>query len=146
MTYTYTILDVPGTVYAAVRNLIKAADYHHAFHAEPDGEVIDMHGIALRARSGSRTETDITVSSLLSNRTQQGRVEFVLNSEVTQMDLDKAREVVGMFQQAIEAAISDELVFRFLTQKIGLEPDRAAAALLDFRELRQGTRDISHAS
>lgn len=149
-THTYAILDVPRAVYAAIRALLSAADYDHAFHADKndDGtssEVIDMHGIALRSKAGP-TGTDITVSTLLSNRTKQGRIDFTLNGELTQMDLDKAREVVGMLQGAIEAAISDELVYRFLTEKIGLEPDRASSALVDFRELRQGSREIVYPS
>jgi hypothetical protein len=139
MTHTYAILDVPRAVYAAVRALLDAASYAHAFHAEADGEVIDMHGIALRLKGGP-TDTDITVSTLLSSRDHTGRIDFTLNGELTQMDLGKAREVVGMLQRAIEAAISDELLYRFLIEKIGLEPDRAGAALLDFRELRQGSR------
>jgi hypothetical protein len=85
--------------------------------------------------------TDITVGTLLSSRTKEGRVELALNGELTQMDLDKAREVVAMLQSAIEAAISDGMLFKFLTERIGLEPDRAAAALLDFREMRQGSRE-----
>lgn len=145
MTHTYAILDVPRAVYAAVRALLDAASYQHAFHAEKDGEVIDMHGIALRSKDGP-TGTDITVSTLLSSRTKEGRIDFTLNGELTQMDLDKAREVVGMLQGAIEAAISDELVYKFLTMKIGLKPDDASAALLDFRELRQGSRGLVHPS
>jgi hypothetical protein len=39
-THAYAVLDVPRTVYAAVRALLAQADYQHAFHAEPDGEVI----------------------------------------------------------------------------------------------------------
>lgn len=35
--HTYAILDVPGSVYAAVRTLLAAADYGHALHAESDG-------------------------------------------------------------------------------------------------------------
>lgn len=140
MTHTYAILEVPGAVYAAVRALLERASYGHAFQVEKDGEVIDMHGIALRAKPGT-TATDITVSTLLSSRTKEGRIDFTLNGELTQMDLDKAREVVGMLQGAIEAAISDELMYRFLVGKVGLEPDRAAAALVDFREMRQGSRE-----
>lgn len=142
-THTYAVLDVPRAVYAAVRALLEAADYRHAFHAEPDGEVIDMHGIALRSKGGS-ADTDITVSTLLSSRTKQGRIDFSMNGELTQMDLDKAREVVGMLQAAIEAAISDEFVYRFLTEKVGMEPDQASMALLDFREFRQGSRELVH--
>ncbi len=139
-THTYAVLDVPRAVYAAVRALLDAADYGHAFHAEKDGEVIDMQGIALRAKDGP-TGTDITVSTLLSSRTKEGRIDFTLNGELTQMDLDKAREVVGMLQGAIEAAVSDQLVYAFLTSKIGLSNEQASAALIDFRELRQGSRD-----
>lgn len=140
MTYTYAILDVPRAVYAAVRALLDAADYQHAFHADQDGEVIDMRGIALRSKAGP-TGTDIIVSTLLSSRTHSARIDFTMNGELTQLDLDKAREVVSMLQGAIEAAISDELLYRFFTEKIGLEPERAGAALIDFRELRQGSRD-----
>lgn len=143
MTHSYAVLEVPRAVYAAVRALLDAASYQHAFHAGHDGELIDMHGIALRSKDGPAC-ADITISTLLSSRTKEGRIDFTLNGELTQMDLDKAREVVGMLQGAIEAAISDELVYRFLTEKIGLEPDRASAALIDFRELRQGSRDLVH--
>ena len=125
-THTYAVLEVPGAIYAAVRALLDRADYGHAFHDGEDGEVINMHGIALKASPGA-TGTDITVSTLLSSRTQEGRIDFSLNGELTQMDLPKAREVVGMLQGAIEAAVSDELLYKFLTTKVGLEPDKAAA-------------------
>jgi hypothetical protein len=143
MTYTYAVLDIPRAVYAAVRALLDAAGYQQAFHANADGEVIDMHGIALRSKAG-QTGTDITVSTLLSSRTKEGRIDFTMNGELTQMDLDKAREVIGMLQGAVEAAISDELMYRFLTEKVGMEPERAGAALIDFRELRQGSRNLVH--
>ena len=145
MTHTYAVLDVPRTVYAAVRALLDAASYQHAFHADKDGEVIDMHGIALRSKEGP-TGTDITVSTLLSSRDKTGRIDFTLNGELTQMDLDKAREVIGMLQGAVEAAISDELLYRFLTEKVGLEPELASMMLIDFRELRQGSRQLVHPS
>jgi hypothetical protein len=141
MTYTYAVLEVPNAVYAAVRALLNAANYQHAFHAGAEGEVIDMHGIALRSKSRNAA-TDITVSTLLSSRTKEGRIDLAMNGELTQMDLDKAREVVGMLQGAIEAAISDQLMYQFLTEKIGLDDMRASAALIDFRELRQGSREI----
>ena len=57
----------------------------------------------------------LEVGTLLSHRTKQGVVELMLNREKTQMDLDKAREVLGMLSQAIEAAVSDTLIYAFLT-------------------------------
>lgn len=86
------------------------------------------------------TTTTIEIGTILSHRTKEGLVELVLNGEKTQMDLPKAREVLGMLSGAIEAAISDTLIFKFLTANVGLDEDKAARALLDFRELRQGTR------
>lgn len=86
------------------------------------------------------TNTTIEVASILSHRTKEGRIELTVNREKTQLDLAKAREIVGMLQGAIEAAVSDQLLFAFLTTKAGLSADHAGRALLDFRELRQGTR------
>lgn len=142
MTQTSAILEVPGAVYAVVRALLARAEYSHAFKARDEGEIIDMHGIALRAKEGATTESGITVSTLLSSQDQTGKVDFTLNGEITQFDLDKARLVVRMLNEAIECAVSDELVYKFLTQKIGIDHDRALAALIDFREIRQGSRDI----
>ena len=84
--------------------------------------------------------TTIEIASILSHRTKQGMVELVLNGEKTQMDLDKAREVRAMLDGAIEAAVSDGLIFAFLTSKVRLSEEAASVALLDFRELRQGSR------
>ena len=141
-THTYAVLDVPATVFAAVKALLTAADYGHAF----DRDLIDMHGIALRAREGGKTEGAVTVSSMLSSRTKKGRVELAVNGEVVQLDLDKARLIVDMLQDATEAAVSDELIYEFLTTKVGLDDERATMAVGDFREMRQGTRGLVNPS
>lgn len=104
-----------------------------------------MHGIALRS-VGGEAGAHITVGSLLSAATKEGRVEMAMDGALTQMDLSKAREVVGMLQGAIEAAATDQMLFAFLTSRVGLSPAEAARALLDFRELRQGTRGVAHPS
>jgi hypothetical protein len=134
------VLEVPATIYAAMRALLEAAG-HLPAPADGDPELLDMHGIALRSRGGRKND-DIVVGTLLSARTKEGRVELAVNDEATQMDLAKAREVVGMLQEAIEAAVSDQLIYAFLTQKVGLSDGSASRALLDFRELRQGSREI----
>jgi len=135
-----TTIEVPATVYAAMRALLDRANVPHTIGAGR----LEMPALALTSR-GDRGD-NIVVTSLLSSRTHAGRVELQLNTEVTQMDLDKAREVVGMLQGAIEASVSDQLLFEFLTGRVGLAPDAAAAALLDFRELRQGSRDVVNPS
>jgi hypothetical protein len=88
----------------------------------------------------------IEIATILSARTKEGMVELTLDGERTQMDLAKAREIRGMLDGAIEAAVSDMLIFRFLTKTVGLTEGAAAAALMDFRELRQGTRETVYPS
>jgi hypothetical protein len=86
--------------------------------------------------------TSIEFSSILGQATQQGMVEMALNQEITQMDLDKAREVHRMLGECIEAAISDWLIYKFMMEKVGMDSDKAARVLMDFRELRQGSKKV----
>lgn len=89
----------------------------------------------------TKTST-VEIGTILSHRTKEGVVEFQLNGERTQWELSKAREIHKMLGEAIEAAVSDALIYAFLTTKVKLSEDQAARALLDFRELRQGSRDV----
>ena len=91
-------------------------------------------------------EFSIEVASIYGVQTRQGLVELTWNGEKAQMTLDKAREIVGMLQGAIEAAITDQLLIQFLMEKIGLPLEAAGRALLDFREMRQGTRATARPS
>lgn len=49
MTYTYAVLEVSRTAYDEILAKLAAAGYQHAFHDDGGSEVVDMHGIALRA-------------------------------------------------------------------------------------------------
>jgi hypothetical protein len=44
-TRTYAILEVSPAAYAEIRGALEKAGYEHAFH----DDVVDMHGIALKA-------------------------------------------------------------------------------------------------
>lgn len=87
----------------------------------------------------------VEVASIYGAKTQRGLVEITVtddNSRVKlQLELSKAREIRDNIAGAIEAAMSDELIVRFLRDKIGLPNEAAMRALLDFRELRQGSRE-----
>jgi len=93
---------------------------------------------------------NIELASIYGMKTQQGLVEMrisIVGDEdetplMIQMDIPKAKHVMDMMASAIEAAISDGLLVQFLTEKIGLPREAAAAALLDFREMRQGSRQV----
>lgn len=87
----------------------------------------------------------LEIGSILGAHTKQGLVEITIirpddTRDLLRIDLPKAREILAMLSGAIEAAVSDELLFKFLTTRVGLPEAGAAAALLELRELRQGSR------
>lgn len=47
VTHTFAILEISAAVYKEIYDKLKVAGYEHAFIEHEDGEVIDMHGIAL---------------------------------------------------------------------------------------------------
>lgn len=49
-THTYAILEVKPEIYKEIHALLKEAGYDHAFHINGDEHVIDMSGIALKAK------------------------------------------------------------------------------------------------
>lgn len=48
-THTYVILPLSAAAYQEIREKLLVADYHHVFNIHDGAEVIDMHGIAVRA-------------------------------------------------------------------------------------------------
>lgn len=48
MTHTYAIAEVSQSTYDEIRAIL-LPDGHHHIHRGEDGEVLDMHGIGLRA-------------------------------------------------------------------------------------------------
>ncbi len=47
--HTYAVLKVSKTTYAEIRKKLVEADYSGQFDNDDDGEIIDMHGIALQS-------------------------------------------------------------------------------------------------
>jgi hypothetical protein len=85
----------------------------------------------------------IEIKTILSSRTKEGMINFFLDVDgvklQTQWDVRKAKHICGMLQEAIEACISDEMIYKFFTQKVGFSDEKASMVLMDFRELRQGS-------
>lgn len=148
MTHTYAILEVPAVVYCAMRALLIRAGSDEAIHEAQgpgDKELIDMHGIALQAIGGDPRGV-IEIGTILSHTTGRRRIEVSIGSEVAQWDVGDAKKIAASLMEAIEAAISDELIFKFLTEKVQLSPEKAAMLLVEFRELRQGSKEAVNPS
>lgn len=50
MAHTYSVLEISASAYQEIHALLRSANYHHVFHDTKDGEVIDMHGLALQQK------------------------------------------------------------------------------------------------
>lgn len=57
-THTVALLEVSAAAHEEIRSKLEAAGYHHAFLADDDGLLIDMHGIALCAEKEPHMEDE----------------------------------------------------------------------------------------
>lgn len=89
---------------------------------------------------------NLEISTILSNRTKEGMINFSLdNGEKkieTQWDIPKAKHVVQMLHEAIEAAISDAMIYKFFRERVGMPEEKAVMVVRDFREIRQGSKEV----
>lgn len=134
-----TVMTVPRTVYQALRAHLKRHKLDAAILPLEGGtELLNLDGLGLTMAPGETPELGdkLGVSSLISQRDGLPRIELQLNGELTQMTAYKAREIVTMLQEVVEAAMSDLLIYRFLTERLELDSEKATQGLLYFRELR----------
>jgi hypothetical protein len=142
-THTYALLAVSPPAFNEIAQKMAKAGSAHAFRTEREGPVIHMQGSALTPDMEVKPgESYFEARSLLSSRTKEGRVEMRLNDQVVQMDIRKAKETVQMLAEAIEAAASDQILYQFMRERIGLDDERATRALVDFREIRHGSKGL----
>ena len=85
MTYTYAILDVSRATYDEVRRLLDSAGYQHVF----DRDVIDMHGIALRAVGADAVLAFPKPEPHKKAKARAKRSEKVVESEVRSAVVDR---------------------------------------------------------
>lgn len=83
----------------------------------------------------------VEFASIYGAKTKQGLVEMKVDDDSILLTKEKAREIRGLLDGAIEAAVTDELLMRFLIERIGMDERVAVHALRDFRIMRQGSPD-----
>jgi hypothetical protein len=82
-------------------------------------------------------ETDLSLTTIVSQATGQGRLNLVIDkTRVIQLEPVKAREIAWMLLEASAVAEAEAAVLRFMRQKVGIDADRAAYMLQDFRRYR----------
>jgi len=79
----------------------------------------------------------IEIQAIVSGATHKGLVQLRWGSMSGQLTPEEAREHALSIIEAAEAARHDEMVFRFLMEKLNLEPARAALIIKDLRDTRE---------
>jgi hypothetical protein len=86
----------------------------------------------------------VTIGSMF-NTSHEGIVEIIVNTERMQMPIDKAREVYGMLGGAIEAAITDEIVWKAL-EEMKVPEHAIGGFIMRLRDSRQGSTGVVYPS
>ena len=85
---------------------------------------------------------NLELHTILSARTKKGMINLMLDGkQISQWDVAKAKVIHTMLGEAIEAAISDEMIYKFFTERIGFDDEKASRVLMDFRTIRQGSNE-----
>ena len=81
---------------------------------------------------------DISLTTLVSQQTGKGLLNLVLDgTKVIQLEPVKAREIAWMLLEAASVAEAEASLLRFIRQKVGIDVERAAYMLQDFRRYRE---------
>jgi hypothetical protein len=85
-------------------------------------------------------ENFLWVTSLVSQKDQQGYVEIEYKGEKIQLSVAEAREHALYILEACEAAEMDAILLQFLQHDMGLEVEKAIAIIQSIRQYRIGNR------
>jgi len=102
-THTYAILEVSNAAYTEVRKLLSDAGYDHAFH----DDVIDMHGIAIKASASASEHVPLAELQAESARTNEanGVIAFLVGVVARiagAATIEEAKTIAEMATQSID--------------------------------------------
>lgn len=96
------------------------------------------HGADLMAEDGDGREHTIWCHSIFGVATRKGLVGLTVGDrKPSYMTPEEARSVAADLLQTATAAETDEVLMRWLTERMDIELERAAAVLVDLRKMRE---------
>jgi hypothetical protein len=98
-------------------------------------------GLELQATHKLEGEGVIMITSLVSHRNQRPRVDIQVGEIHTQMDAVHAIEVARNILECATGSWADAFIVHFLTHELGIDLNRTAQVLEQFRDYRQKLSD-----
>lgn len=125
------IKEHPGKLRALIARLNKAKVL-----SDEDQQVLAQawqHGDRIAKQD---TEAGFSVSTLVSNRDGTGRIDVCWLGALGQMSVEEARSTAWVLVEAASVAETEAMLMRYLKADIGLDEDKAAHMLNEFRKYR----------
>lgn len=99
-----------------------------------------VKGLELAATKKLDGDNVISITSLVSHRTERPRVDIQVGEIHTQVDAQKAIEVGHLLIEGALGGYADAFLFHWAKEKTGIGDPQAAALLSDFREYRDNVK------
>lgn len=86
----------------------------------------------------------ILIDSGYGANTKQPFVSLQIKDAVIQMSPEEARKIAQQLNECAEGALSDAMIFEFITQRLGAAPEAGYGIIMEFREFRRKRDERSH--
>jgi hypothetical protein len=80
---------------------------------------------------------EFSIVNIVSQATGEGKLDVTWGDVPKQLDPVKAREIAWMLLEGASIAETEAAVVRFMTERVGLDANKAAMMLQDFRRYRE---------
>ena len=78
----------------------------------------------------------VMITSLVSQRTHKPRVDIQIGNAHCQVSSDAAMDIAKNLIEVSQGAFADAFIFNFMTEKIGVDKERAMMVIPEFRDYR----------
>lgn len=128
--------DDPKALNAAALRRLRL-NLHHAKQLDTFNEQLLMKAEQIFTRLEGDTTGELTIHNIVSQATGEGRLDVRWGETLTQVSIEKAREIGWMFFEAAAVAQSEADMLRFMVERLGMPRERLGAVLYDLRQFRK---------
>lgn len=122
-----------------IRVLLQRLTADSRFKLTADEELL-LREAEQQTRRLDEAGNDFKVQTLVSHKTGEGKLDVVWMSSLAQVAPVNAREIAWILLEAAAVAEAEAMLMRFLKDKVGLAPEKAAVMLNDFRGYREAEK------
>ena len=105
--------------------------------AHPEHDLVIREVQQILTRMNVPHENELTVTTLVSQRTGEAKLDVVWLGQLTQMSPEAARSTAWVLVEAASVAETEAVFMRFLRDRLEMTPPQAATLIADLRTHRE---------